>query len=268
MNLVWSFFARARIRMGVGATFPARHPGSNPPATRCWRCTEQVGPGARSGLETGAFLATRRRKLPAQRGSKRRNLGDRAGGDAWRAFAVWMTPSVRASVDWLLRVVGAEHNMWTRTGSFLHLIKARLDVSHEGWPWRDGNATWIEPTAHTLDGVEEGRRRLSRRGSGTARSGWRGSDPEPPLHRWRLELRNSEHAVCRSAFVSRRPPRWRCWGWRGARNSEFAGALGSGRAIPRRDQIFARKSLAADRAALSWPECSGAGGKRLGHRAT
>jgi hypothetical protein len=58
--------------------------------------------------------------------------------------------SVRSSVDWLLRVVGAEHNMWTRTGSFLHLIKARLDVSHEGWPWMDGNATWIEPTAHTL----------------------------------------------------------------------------------------------------------------------
>ena len=56
----------------------------------------------------------------------------------------------RASVDWLLRVVGAEHNIWTRTGSFLHLIKARLDVSHEGWPWREGNATWIEPTAHTL----------------------------------------------------------------------------------------------------------------------
>ena len=58
--------------------------------------------------------------------------------------------SVRASVDWLLRVVGAEHNVWTRTGSFLHLIKANLDVSHEGWPWREGNATWIEPTAHTL----------------------------------------------------------------------------------------------------------------------
>jgi hypothetical protein len=58
--------------------------------------------------------------------------------------------SVHSSLDWLLRVVGAEHNMWTRTGSFLHLIKARLDVSHEGWPWREGNATWIEPTAHTL----------------------------------------------------------------------------------------------------------------------
>ena len=58
--------------------------------------------------------------------------------------------SVHSSVDWLLGVVGAEHNIWTRTGSFLHLIKAKLDVSHEGWPWREGNATWIEPTAHTL----------------------------------------------------------------------------------------------------------------------
>ncbi|MGB6943609.1 MAG: hypothetical protein WBE37_14515 [Bryobacteraceae bacterium] len=58
--------------------------------------------------------------------------------------------SVRASVDWLLQVVGAEHNIYTRVGAALHLIKARLDVSHEGWPWREGNATWIEPTAHTL----------------------------------------------------------------------------------------------------------------------
>jgi Prenyltransferase and squalene oxidase repeat len=63
--------------------------------------------------------------------------------------------SVKASVDWLLRVVGAEHNVWTRTGSFLHLIKANLDVSHEGWPWLDGNATWIEPTAHTLAALKK-----------------------------------------------------------------------------------------------------------------
>ncbi|MGP0075462.1 MAG: prenyltransferase/squalene oxidase repeat-containing protein [Bryobacteraceae bacterium] len=74
-------------------------------------------------------------------------------------------PSVRAAVDWLLRVVGAEHNIWTRTGSFLHLIKARLDVSHEGWPWREGNATWIEPTAHTLVALKK-----------VAASGYRGSE--------------------------------------------------------------------------------------------
>lgn len=59
-------------------------------------------------------------------------------------------PSVRASVDWLLRVVGAEHSLGMRAASRLHLLKTKLDVSHQGWPWRDGNAAWIEPTSHTL----------------------------------------------------------------------------------------------------------------------
>ena len=58
--------------------------------------------------------------------------------------------SVHASVDWLLRVVGAEHSLGMRAASHLHLLKTKLDVSHEGWPWRDGNAAWIEPTSHTL----------------------------------------------------------------------------------------------------------------------
>ena len=100
-------------------------------------------------METGAFLAAPGRQLPAERRSERRHLGN----GACRDFGLRSRhddASVHTRVDWLLRVVGAEHNMWTRTGSFLHLIKARLDVSHEGWPWREGNATWIEPTAHTL----------------------------------------------------------------------------------------------------------------------
>jgi len=58
--------------------------------------------------------------------------------------------SMRSSVDWLLRVVGAEHDLAMRAASFFHLIQTKLDVSHEGWPWRDGNASWIEPTAHAL----------------------------------------------------------------------------------------------------------------------
>jgi hypothetical protein len=58
--------------------------------------------------------------------------------------------SVRSSVDWLLRVVGAEHSLAMRAASRFHLLKTKLDVSHEGWPWRDGNAAWIEPTSHTL----------------------------------------------------------------------------------------------------------------------
>lgn len=59
-------------------------------------------------------------------------------------------PSVRSSLDWLLKVVGAEHDVPMRVASFFHWIPTKLDVSHEGWPWRNGNASWIEPTAHTL----------------------------------------------------------------------------------------------------------------------
>jgi hypothetical protein len=58
--------------------------------------------------------------------------------------------NVKNSVDWLLRVAGAEHNLAMRTASFFNLLKTKLDVSHEGWPWRNGNASWVEPTAHAL----------------------------------------------------------------------------------------------------------------------
>lgn len=58
--------------------------------------------------------------------------------------------SVHKSVDWLLGDVGAEHDLPMRVASFFHWIPTKLDVSHEGWPWREGNASWIEPTAHTL----------------------------------------------------------------------------------------------------------------------
>ena len=57
---------------------------------------------------------------------------------------------VHRAVDWLLQVVGAEHDLTMRAAAFFHLIKLDEDLSHEGWPWRQGNATWIEPTAHTL----------------------------------------------------------------------------------------------------------------------
>ena len=54
------------------------------------------------------------------------------------------------AVDWLLRVVGAEHSLAMRAFSYFHLLKTKLNVSHEGWPWREGNASWIEPTSLTL----------------------------------------------------------------------------------------------------------------------
>lgn len=57
---------------------------------------------------------------------------------------------VRNAVNWMLRIRGAECSPATRAASFFHLLKTNLDVSHAGWPWRAGNAAWIEPTAHTL----------------------------------------------------------------------------------------------------------------------
>jgi hypothetical protein len=86
-----------------------------------------------------------------------RPSGEVNGGTWVTALAVTLAsvrgvddPSVRGSIDWLLKVVGAEHGLPMRAASFFHLIQTKLDVSHEGWPWRDGNASWIEPTTHTL----------------------------------------------------------------------------------------------------------------------
>lgn len=54
------------------------------------------------------------------------------------------------AIDWLLNSVGAEHGFAMRAAVFLHLVKVDEDLSHEGWPWRPGNASWIEPTSQTL----------------------------------------------------------------------------------------------------------------------
>lgn len=69
---------------------------------------------------------------------------------------------VRSSVEWLLRVTGAEHSLAMRAASHFHLLRTKLDVSHEGWPWRDGNASWIEPTSHTLVALKKVSARFAR----------------------------------------------------------------------------------------------------------
>jgi len=58
--------------------------------------------------------------------------------------------SVRSSVDWLLRISGAESSLTNRFVSHLHVVNTKMDFSHKGWPWREGNSSWIEPTVHTL----------------------------------------------------------------------------------------------------------------------
>jgi hypothetical protein len=57
---------------------------------------------------------------------------------------------LRRAVAWLLSLKGAESNLGMRMASYFHLLQTELNVTHEGWPWFPGNASWIEPTAHTL----------------------------------------------------------------------------------------------------------------------
>src|SRR5579871_2133771 len=64
-------------------------------------------------------------------------------------------PAATRSVDWLLGLAGQEHNWMMRGAASLHMLKTKRDVSHEGWPWRAGNASWIEQTAQALVSVKK-----------------------------------------------------------------------------------------------------------------
>jgi hypothetical protein len=113
----------------------------------------QSAPGTDASLDR-AFKLLRSWQTPD--GSSRPN-GEVQGGTWVTAQAVTLAcvrgiydDKVRNSVDWLLRVVGAESSAAMRAAAFFHLLKTKADFSHEGWPWRDGNASWVEPTAQAL----------------------------------------------------------------------------------------------------------------------
>ncbi|HXA64423.1 MAG TPA: prenyltransferase/squalene oxidase repeat-containing protein [Bryobacteraceae bacterium] len=113
----------------------------------------QSAPGTDASLDR-AFKLLRSWQTPD--GSSRPS-GEVQGGTWVTAQAVTLAcvrgiydDKVRNSVDWLLRVVGAESSAAMRAAAFFHLLKTKADFSHEGWPWRDGNASWVEPTAQAL----------------------------------------------------------------------------------------------------------------------
>lgn len=112
-----------------------RRAGSDAACERAWRlaCSWQLSDGSvrpNGTVADGTWVTALFVTLASMRGEYDANA-DRA-------------------VGWLLRVVGAEHTLAMRTFSYFHLLKTKLNVSHEGWPWRDGNASWIEPTSLTL----------------------------------------------------------------------------------------------------------------------
>jgi hypothetical protein len=53
-------------------------------------------------------------------------------------------------VAWLAGVSGIENGLQFRIAHFLRPSVVELDPSFKAWPWRPGNASWIEPTAHAL----------------------------------------------------------------------------------------------------------------------
>ena len=56
----------------------------------------------------------------------------------------------RKAIAWLLQATGVESSISMRAASFFHMLSTDVDVTHKAWSWTPGNASWIEPTAHSL----------------------------------------------------------------------------------------------------------------------
>jgi len=59
-------------------------------------------------------------------------------------------PAVKSGVAWLLGTEGVESNFINRAAARIGLLKAERDISLRAWPWKPGNSSWVEPTAHAL----------------------------------------------------------------------------------------------------------------------
>ena len=53
-------------------------------------------------------------------------------------------------VDYLLKSVGTESELWRRALARVGLFNPGRNLSLKGWPWKEGTSSWVEPTAHAL----------------------------------------------------------------------------------------------------------------------
>ena len=65
-------------------------------------------------------------------------------------------------VAWLVGTSGIENGLKFRIAHFLRPSIVELDPSFKAWPWRPGNASWIEPTAHALVALKKAARIAAR----------------------------------------------------------------------------------------------------------
>jgi hypothetical protein len=56
----------------------------------------------------------------------------------------------RSGVEYLLGSVGVEHSFWKRTFARWGWFDPERNLDLEGWPWKPGTSSWVEPTAHAL----------------------------------------------------------------------------------------------------------------------
>jgi len=61
-------------------------------------------------------------------------------------------------VQWLLDTAGIENGLRFRFAHFLSPSVVDLDPTLKAWPWRPGNSSWIEPTAHALVALKKAAR--------------------------------------------------------------------------------------------------------------
>ena len=159
---------------------------------------------------------------------------------------------IRRSVDWMLSVVGAEHNLLMRAASF-------CICSKPSWMsrMRAGRGGKETPPGLSRRRTRWWRLRKSpaniRAGNWSIALGRRGAGAQPALQRWRMELRKSECIEFRFAVVSgnHRP------GADGAAGTQCAGIGWAARcraAFSGGNQIVAGESVAHHCAALPWPE--------------
>jgi hypothetical protein len=72
-------------------------------------------------------------------------------------------PMLSNGVNRLLETEGAERSTLFQLMTFLGVARVEADTSHAAWPWRPGNASWVEPTAHTIVALKKAQVRLQAR---------------------------------------------------------------------------------------------------------
>ncbi len=131
-------------------------------------------PGKESWLEPTAYAAMALRQHPASQRALALLLGWQRPDGAWHANAKVQDPywgtalmltlyralgrrddTYARGLDWLAKMTGAEGSLPVRIVQRFQARVVDQDESIRGWPWRPGNSSWVEPTAHALVALKQ-----------------------------------------------------------------------------------------------------------------